>query len=1038
MVLGFIKETIQNNKSSQNWITKKNFFMKASRYNKNLLFYNHKSNNPIFRYFFYKNPLTIKFLKQTISMYKYSFNKNFTQKSVLISTHFFNDNFFRNQNEFYTTIVSLKGTVLPQNTFDLSYRNEWKTNFFDLKSKYNNGVNVLVMQKTNNIKSRQSNRIVKKTYFNNVNFYELIKKKNQHIKLSNLRHRKKKSLHKRLNNSILTIKKISLLNTKVFQSLNFLRHRVRFKLNKIKSRSKQFVKIKNLHKKQLNQRFKKNRIKITFKNHIQLKQLKSKKPLWPFNKNVKKKFVFFLRKFGFRSWFKQRLLPQMISKTNPNSFQLNSVLTTQSKKTRTKKLFKIKNNKLNNFFKHEFNLIRLRKKKQSVKSIFYTRDKKRKTQKIKVFSKTLNNYKSRFLKNKTLSLLLNSKRNRYNKITLNTIDKPNEFQKWEHSTPYAFTNCTDSFFLNQVSLLDNYINVNLQPHTIYKARQKKNQFYSFQKYNKPQHFSHFLKKHKLINIRTSLHRLKFNKFYDKPQFDYLSSRSSKIKLLYNTRTNFSIKRLSVFLRSYKQVQFKHRQFRKLKITNRTILNKISPKFNQLPKTIINNYKLNLFKYLSQSISKHKILKSKNIRTYLIITKKTKKTSQNKKNHLNLKVFKLSKVNKVSKKNLFLLFNFKSNRISTPSPLINSQIKNTPSIRTKTSQSFILKSPIMFFTQLFLKSNSQHNLTKFNFKKKIFSFLKPNEAKQALMDRKKYIFSYKLLFNQKITFQKNKIFSLSKLKQMYKSSLKINLSTTNNLFQNPLNIINLNYNTQSNLNDLISTDVFNLKGVDQLLQREEIKVPRVKFKPGYQRMWRQSRLALKESLRVKFLYQKQLSKYIVRFFRMSNHYAFSSSEMFIEKIIIYSRLLPDLLTLQVFMNQRLIYLNGSYITNTSLVANENDLIQLIVSKWYYSAYRWISNWTLKRVKKYNRLVYRKGLSGKYKLMKQKKQRSFYTPHWIYLTKYDISDIKPYLEVDYLTLSAIVIYNPFILNYNTPKEVTDYRPTIYRLYNWKYIT
>jgi hypothetical protein len=112
--------------------------------------------------------------------------------------------------------------------------------------------------------------------------------------------------------------------------------------------------------------------------------------------------------------------------------------------------------------------------------------------------------------------------------------------------------------------------------------------------------------------------------------------------------------------------------------------------------------------------------------------------------------------------------------------------------------------------------------------------------------------------------------------------------------------------------------------------------------------------------------------------------------------------------------------------------------LLVSKWYYATYRWLTNWTLQRVKKYNRLIFRKGLSSKYKLMKQRKQRSFHTPRWIYLTRYDVSDIKPYLEVDYLTLSAIVIYNPFILEYNSPVETPDYRPNIYRLYNWKYIT
>jgi len=328
--------------------------------------------------------------------------------------------------------------------------------------------------------------------------------------------------------------------------------------------------------------------------------------------------------------------------------------------------------------------------------------------------------------------------------------------------------------------------------------------------------------------------------------------------------------------------------------------------------------------------------------------------------------------------------------------------------------------------------------KFNLKKTIFSFLKPNEIRQSLMDRKKHFYSYKIIFKQKSFFNKNFSFKPAKLKQLYNNILKRNHQ--NHLSKNILNNVGLNYKLFATQRTTIvsNTDIFNMKGVNQLYQRSEVRIPRIRFKPGYQRIWRQSRLALKEALRVKFTYQKKLSRYIVKFFKKINYYAFSASEMSIDRTVIYSRLVPDKSTFLIFLKQRLIYLNGKYLINPNALTYENDLIQLIVSKWYYSAYRWISNWTLKRVKKYKRLIYRKGLSGRYKLMKQRKQKSFYVPNWIYLTRYDISDIKPYLEVDYLTLSAIIIYNPYILTYNSPDEVVDYRPTIYRLYNWKYIT
>lgn len=157
-----------------------------------------------------------------------------------------------------------------------------------------------------------------------------------------------------------------------------------------------------------------------------------------------------------------------------------------------------------------------------------------------------------------------------------------------------------------------------------------------------------------------------------------------------------------------------------------------------------------------------------------------------------------------------------------------------------------------------------------------------------------------------------------------------------------------------------------------------------------------------------------------------------------RIIMYSRLLPDLPTINIFLKQKAIYLNGKAAYDINAILVPNDTIQLIVSMWYYIAYRWIANWTLKRGKKFKKLVYRKGLAGRQKVMKLKKQRSYYTPNWVYLARYDTSDVKPYLEVDYFTLSSVVLYEPFMTYYYTPDETPDYRPTIYRMYNWKYIT
>lgn len=156
-------------------------------------------------------------------------------------------------------------------------------------------------------------------------------------------------------------------------------------------------------------------------------------------------------------------------------------------------------------------------------------------------------------------------------------------------------------------------------------------------------------------------------------------------------------------------------------------------------------------------------------------------------------------------------------------------------------------------------------------------------------------------------------------------------------------------------------------------------------------------------------------------------------MAFDRIVLYSRLLPDMNSFETFMEAKLISLNGRLVEDRAGLVVPNDLIQLTVSVWYYIMFRWLANWTYLRNKKFRRLVFRKGLAGRYKLMKTRKIRSYYTPAWIYNVRYDISDVKPFLEVDYFSLSAFIIYDPYVTDYTTPTDFADVRVNTYSMYN-----
>jgi hypothetical protein len=177
--------------------------------------------------------------------------------------------------------------------------------------------------------------------------------------------------------------------------------------------------------------------------------------------------------------------------------------------------------------------------------------------------------------------------------------------------------------------------------------------------------------------------------------------------------------------------------------------------------------------------------------------------------------------------------------------------------------------------------------------------------------------------------------------------------------------------------------------------------------------------------------------LVRFYECLKSYNILSLEYKIWKIIIYSRLLPDLHSIRDFMDNSLIYINGKILKNENYIIIVNDIVQLQVSFWYYIYYKWITSWNNIRIKKFKKLIYRKKIASSYIIIKSLKQKSRYTPLYIYNMRFDMSDTKSYLEIDYFTLSFIFIYDNFTLDMSSPDDFIEMRHYIYRMYNWKYI-
>lgn len=222
-------------------------------------------------------------------------------------------------------------------------------------------------------------------------------------------------------------------------------------------------------------------------------------------------------------------------------------------------------------------------------------------------------------------------------------------------------------------------------------------------------------------------------------------------------------------------------------------------------------------------------------------------------------------------------------------------------------------------------------------------------------------------------------------------------------------------------------------------RTEVKVSRIKFKPGYQRVWRKARLGFKEYFDLKFVYQKRLTSYLRKFYQIIPEFRFANVTLTLSKILLDSQLVPDRYTLNLFLEKNTVFLNTMLVKSLRGSAYVGDCIQILLTIQYYVSYRWLVNWNLNRLKRIKRLMFMKSKAYKYKLTKLRKQKSYYIPTWVKdYTQDTRSILNSYLEVDFLTLSAVIVYDYNLYGFLRDDSQNHYNHSTFRIYNWKYVT
>lgn len=569
-----------------------------------------------------------------------------------------------------------------------------------------------------------------------------------------------------------------------------------------------------------------------------------------------------------------------------------------------------------------------------------------------------------------------------------------------------------------------------------------------------------IKTHKKFNNIKLIKKLKKFKKFKKIYFiSWLFSLKKKFKinrknkLLPKLKSKFSLKKKITLLRKNNYLPWKFKKLHIIKTFYKTSLNRSLKPLKLENKVILKlNFKNNfiLSKFLKNAIhvKRYQIFKKKFKRRF------KKKFTRGRKNAFEIKLEK--KIKKIFKPARFKSFKF-SKKIKS--------IFKTNTLLNFTTKSFYLNNTmyriyIINLNTKFVKNVKKHipkpiikNKYKMNFLNNNYGFLFLNNFQSHYLKLftnfntiKKFLFS----FSYKNELQKFILKRYTKFNN-YFSNFFNNTKNFKNLTLNfnipsstqSTSFINTFFNLKNNLSLLNETNYFYNKNWSRYnsevlywknwqSEQSEINIKRIRFKPGYMKIWRQSRASLQSTLSLNFKYQHKMTKYLYKFHKFIKFKTFLINEMTLKNILIRSRIFTETSLIDFLIINNLIYVNGYLVNNNIQQLFVGDFIQLILNLKYYITFKWLLNFSLKKKNRLKKLSRKKSLS-----FASDKKKSNNLPKWVLFSKNSFDDVAKFLEVDYFTLSIFVIYEPFLWSDLNIYNIINNKFSIINIYNWKYI-
>ena len=239
------------------------------------------------------------------------------------------------------------------------------------------------------------------------------------------------------------------------------------------------------------------------------------------------------------------------------------------------------------------------------------------------------------------------------------------------------------------------------------------------------------------------------------------------------------------------------------------------------------------------------------------------------------------------------------------------------------------------------------------------------------------------------------------------------------------------------------DFYNYTAINHLMPRKfrspiTPRIRRIRFKPGYGRMWRTARISVKDILGIHVRYQYRLTPKLQKLYFKLRSRRSEFLSLTLGYALMLGRFAFDRHTLNELLLSYNVFLNGSSCSNSRTHLFVNDFIQLVVNIRFYLILRVIKASSLARKFKFTRIFYRKTRSIDYKKYYKTPKTSRNLPNYFFDLEYTQGDIPKYFEIDYFSLSLFVVHDQLMFEKWLPTRSFKYNPLTLNMYNWKYIT